>query len=573
MHLPRHAVAASIGLVLALGFGPTALAAPRTGPGFLVIAPDRGYVGNEEIREAWRAFGEEHLTRLVFVSLAEDYETAVRDRLRDAVAELRAEGSATPILVPLVVSDADPHLAKVRAFPETAGLPVAPVFGRDPLAGQILEDRARALARMRCGHHHGGHGAHHGEERPDRLVVVGFGATSRDEADAMARDLASLAAGVRLPCGAADPAVAVFYASGAPGAAEGNRLAEATVRAAVEDATRRALVIPFHFGFKHTASMQFGRRLEALVGGHDVGYDGREILPDPLVARWLRKVASRYVPVRREQLGVVVMPHGAGEYLNAPILAAVEPLRSRYNVEVAFGMADVDTLQPAIDRLEARGARRILVLRLYDTPRSLKADTEYVLGLTDVEGPMGMHHGHGGGPSRVRSGALLFTAGGLGADPLIAEVLLERILEVSREPSRETVILLAHGAGSDEDDRLWLEQLAQRAEQIRARAPVTFRAIEVATVREDWPDKRAAAVARVRRMVEEGTRDGGRVLVISNRISGPGPYRRLLSGLDYVLNDRGIAPHPNLTRWMEAQIDAWMRDQLAASGAGAASAH
>ncbi|HEX7125470.1 MAG TPA: hypothetical protein VF406_06770 [Thermodesulfobacteriota bacterium] len=275
--------------------------------------------------------------------------------------------------------------------------------------------------------------------------------------------------------------------------------------------------------------MRFGRRLEALVGGHDVGYDGREILPDPLVARWLRKVASRYVPVRREQLGVVVMPHGAGEYVNAPILAAVEPLRGRYNLEVAFGMAD-------------------------------------------VEGSMGMGHGHGGGPSRVRSGALLFTVGGLGADPLVAEVLLERILEVSREPSRETVILLAHGAGSDEDDRLWLEQLAERAEQIRARTPVTFRAIEVATVREDRPDRRAAAVARVRRMVEEGARDGCRVLVVSNRISGPGPYRRLLSGLDYVLNDRGIAPHPNLTRWMEAQIEAWMRDQLASSGAGATGA-
>lgn len=42
------------------------------------------------------------------------------------------------------------------------------------------------------------------------------------------------------------------------------------------------------------------------------------------------------------------------------------------------------------------------------------------------------------------------------------------------------------------------------------------------------------------------------------------PYRRFLAGLDYVLNGQGIAPHPNLTRWVEEQIEAWIKAQLAA---------
>jgi len=50
-----------------------------------------------------------------------------------------------------------------------------------------------------------------------------------------------------------------------------------------------------------------------------------------------------------------------------------------------------------------------------------------------------------------------------------------------------------------------------------------------------------------------------------NRIAGAGPYRRFLAGLDYVLNDQGIAPHPNLTRWIEEQIEAWIKTQLAAA--------
>lgn len=88
------------------------------------------------------------------------------------------------------------------------------------------------------------------------------------------------------------------------------------------------------------------------------------------------------------------------------------------------------------------------------------------------------------------------------------------------------------------------------------------------TILEDWPDQRERAVADVRRMIEDAQRDGGRALVISNRIAGAGPDRRVLAGLDYVLNDQGIAPHPNLTRWIEEQIEAWIKTQLAAADPG-----
>jgi len=226
-------------------------------------------------------------------------------------------------------------------------------------------------------------------------------------------------------------------------------------------------------------------------------------------------------------------------------------------------MADPDTLEAAIDKVEAGGARRIHVLRLYHISLSLNQDTAYVLGLSNTRGDMG--HMRKNGPSRVRSGALLSTSGGFDDHPLIAEILFHRALEVSQDPVRETVILLAHGAGKDEDDRFWIEQMERQAEFIRAKAPGNFRAIKVATVREDWPDKRERAVADVRKMVEDAQRDGGRALVISNRIAGAGPYRRFLAGLDYVLNDQGIAPHPNLTRWIEEQIEAWIKTQLAAA--------
>ncbi len=36
---------------------------------------------------------------------------------------------------------------------------------------------------------------------------------------------------------------------------------------------------------------------------------------------------------------------------------------------------------------------------------------------------------------------------------------------------------------------------------------------------------------------------------------GSGPYNRFLKGLNYQMNAKGLAPHPNLTRWLEKDIE------------------
>jgi sirohydrochlorin ferrochelatase len=534
----------SILLLIAVGLEQTAIANPVPSPGFLVIAPDQEYLANEQVKASWAEFHKAHLTRLVFISLAEDFQREVQARLQGAVAEMQGEGATEIVLIPLVLSEADPHLKKARDLLASVKIRIAPVFGGDPLAGQILEDRVRAFSK---------------EASKERLVVIGLGATSPEGAETMTRELQRLAAGVQETFHLADAAVAVFYHSRTPDPVrnQGNRLAETTILTAIEKSDLRTLVVLFHLGYKHTGSMLPSQKIESLLSGSSVAYDDRGILPDQLVARWLRKAASPHLAIRKEELGIIVMTHGAGEYYNEPILQALEPLRKRYNIEVAFGMADDETLQAAIDKLEARGARRIHVLRLYTISRSLKADTEFVLGLANTTGTMSHSHSARGGPSRVRSGALLSTSGGFDDHPLIAEVLLQRVLEVSQDPARETVILLAHGASKNEDDQFWIKQMKQQAEFIRAKVPRRFRAIKVATVREDWPEKREHAVAEVRKIIEEAGRDGSRVLVISNRLVGAGPYRKWLSGLDYTLNGQGIATHPNLTRWVEEQIEEW----------------
>jgi len=96
-----------------------------------------------------------------------------------------------------------------------------------------------------------------------------------------------------------------------------------------------------------------------------------------------------------------------------------------------------------------------------------------------------------------------------------------------------------------------------RAEAVRKALP--FRRVEVMTLREDWPDKRPAAEARVRGFVERAKAEGGAAIVLPFRLQGFGPYKEVLKDLEYTSDGHGLLPHPNVTRWIEGQIGALER--------------
>jgi hypothetical protein len=285
--------------------------------------------------------------------------------------------------------------------------------------------------------------------------------------------------------------------------------------------------------------------------------DEQEIMTHPNALLWLKQIANRHVAASPGEVGVVIMPHGSTQPYNDTVESVIAPLKSRHRIEMAYGMADPFTIQQAVSRLEAQGVRRIAFIRMYALESHMKAASDYILGLSDT--PPGAEHGHGGhgetAPVQVRSAALFSTYGGYEEDHrAIAEILHERINAVSKDPARETVILVAHGSEGDDDNAAWLRTMNDHVDHLKKLTKTPFRSIEVATVREDWPDKRERAVADLKGMIKQGNRHG-RVLLISNRLFGSGPYQRLLAGSEYVLSDQGFAPHPNLTRWLENGIE------------------
>ena len=272
--------------------------------------------------------------------------------------------------------------------------------------------------------------------------------------------------------------------------------------------------------------------------------------------------------------GVLLMAHGGDPRWNAQVDGLRDGLDARVPTEVAFGMADPAELQRAISSLEARGSVKIVAVPLFvNSSSEVLEQTRYVLGLkkepSEVMRKMaalmasahGAHGGHGGHPAgphamfstrRVKLAVPLTLTPALDAHPLVARVLLDRARGLSREPAAETVVLIGHGPVDDAADVVWRATMARLARTIRKDGG--FSSVRSATLRDDAPEPvRGLAVGRLRAIVEEAGRKGGRVLVIPYLIAQGGIEQKIvaaLEGLKYDWDAKTIMPHVNIARWL-----------------------
>jgi hypothetical protein len=300
--------------------------------------------------------------------------------------------------------------------------------------------------------------------------------------------------------------------------------------------------------------------------------------------------ASSDVQPSATAFGVLVMAHGGEPEWNQAVLDTVEGLKKKYAVEVAFGMADATTIQEAVKKLEARNVRKIGVVRLFISGESWYERTEQILGVRPgapdassasaslAADPHAAHHGapaadphahHGAAANphaahaghgehsmaffRVTTNAsFALSKEGLADAEGMGAVLADRAAELSQDPAREDVLILAHGPGDDQENARWLAKLDARASAVRSRLPL--RRVQVETLREDWPDKRVDAEKRIRAFAERAVAEGGKAIVIPYRVQGFGPYAKVLEGIDYKASGKGLIPHAEVLKWIERQV-------------------
>ena len=261
--------------------------------------------------------------------------------------------------------------------------------------------------------------------------------------------------------------------------------------------------------------------------------------------------------------GVMVMAHGGSDEWNAHLVEAVEPLRARYPVEVALGMADAGSMEAAVRRLESQGVRHVGVVRVFVSGESWYERTLQIFGVQD------------GAPSRAVQEeshaetvhmhmpmgfwkvdtdlAFHLSIEGLADAVEMDEVVTTRIRALSSDPENEVVAVIAHGPGDDAENQRWIEKIAQRTRN--ANEQLGLRDIRVFSLREDWPESRAAAEREIRNYIAQANSQGLTSIVIPFRVQGFGPYERVLSELDYRADGLGLLPHPNVGLWIARQAN------------------
>lgn len=247
------------------------------------------------------------------------------------------------------------------------------------------------------------------------------------------------------------------------------------------------------------------------------------------------------------EVGVLVLSHGVSEAGDRMMTDSMRTVAGQYPTAIGYGMAMMTSshLQAAIDDLEAAGARTIVLVQTTSTVHnSMTRQWEYILGRRDESSYLTV--------KPIESRARLVFAPHMDDHPLIAEILSDHALEISTDPAREALFLVAHGPEDDFDNELDLPVIESLAEQVRAATGISeVRAINLQD--DAIPPVREGNVRQLKRWMQQAQRKGKKLIVVSPASSADGLQHHIkqdLMGLDYTFNEKGLSQHPKFTEWV-----------------------
>jgi len=262
-------------------------------------------------------------------------------------------------------------------------------------------------------------------------------------------------------------------------------------------------------------------------------------------------------------VGLLVVAHGATPAWNQRVMDAVQATGWDGPKGVAFLMkaAPENELPAVVARLESEGARRIVVVPLLVSSFSDHfEEVRYYIGQRETA----PGHAHG---APVKAAAKFVMTPAMDDHELVSTILVDETRKLSSTPERESVVLVAHGPNSEEENELWLEKLRRHAQRLQQALP--FRRVEVTTLRDDAPKPlRDAATEKLRALVGDSAKDS-RVLVVPVLISVGRIQEQIaerLQGLEFVMAQFGLASHPNAQAWIRQQALTWAQADARENG-------
>lgn len=248
--------------------------------------------------------------------------------------------------------------------------------------------------------------------------------------------------------------------------------------------------------------------------------------------------------------------HAAPNPWNNNVEAVVQALDAKVPTETAFGMAEAPAIQAAIARLEKRGVTRIAAVPLFVSSHSPIIDnTRYILGLSAT---LAKYTSLKTLP-RAEMTATVAISSALDAHPLVSEILLDRARTHTGNAKETAVVLIAHGPNAEEENKLWLKEMATHAAFLKDKGG--YGVVEVLTHRNDASAEiknKAREEFRTRVSQNGKTRQ---VVVVPLLMSAGGIEGEVEEDLDGIPHAFAapLLPHPNIGRWVEAQAQALWR--------------
>ena len=258
--------------------------------------------------------------------------------------------------------------------------------------------------------------------------------------------------------------------------------------------------------------------------------------------------------------GVLVLIHGFGPTGDRIMGDVLTPLGKIFPTAVAAGMAMMSAahIQSSVDKLTEAGAETVIVVPLASTQyNSLVYQWEHTFGKRDKGSFLDI--------PQVETEARLTFVRPIEDHPLAHEILLDHAKALSTDPSRELVIIVAHGPHWEEENKKNLEILGNLAERVQEIGG--FSDVQALTLQDDAPSAvRAANVERLRAMVTQAKEADKEVIIVTNLLSARSiqwKIERDLEGLEYQFSVKGFSEHPNFAVWMSEEVMQSLKSQSA----------
>jgi len=253
----------------------------------------------------------------------------------------------------------------------------------------------------------------------------------------------------------------------------------------------------------------------------------------------------------RGDIGVLILTHGFSEHGDRLMGKRLRAIADDRPTALAAGMSMMtsDHVQLALNNLAAAGAKDIIVVPAISTRfNSMMRQWNYIFDVAQEPQYASV--------PRVVPPTRLHIVSPLEDHELVGEILLQYAAEISTEPRREEVIIVAHGPVGADDNQTQLAMLGRLADYIDERTG--YAGVSAFTLQDDAAlAVRAANVRALRDKVRAANEAGHEVLVVTNLLGTrtvQGGLRRDLKGLNYKFNSKGLIQHPNFMRWIEWSV-------------------